>query len=87
MPAGNRVIPGLVSANRGNAAFPGSATFDERRDSHHHLAFGAGPHFCLGAAFGRLELGIALGALLCRVPTLSLAVPESELRRYTETFT
>lgn len=44
-----------------------------------HLAFGAGPHFCLGATLARLEGSIALRELFGRFPGLRLAVPEAEL--------
>ncbi|MEU1404785.1 cytochrome P450 [Streptomyces sp. NPDC005728] len=87
IPAGSLVIPGLVSANWDSSEFPRPATFDERRDHHRHLAFGSGPHFCLGAALARLELGIALPTLSRRVPTLSMAVQERQLRRHSQTFT
>jgi len=43
-----------------------------RRDNH-HLSFGLGVHFCLGASLARLEAEIAFGALLERVPRLALA--------------
>jgi cytochrome P450 len=45
-----------------------------------HIAFGYGPHHCVGAALARLELQIALSTLLARFPTLRLAVPAAELR-------
>ncbi|MEU8890899.1 cytochrome P450 [Streptomyces sp. NPDC048442] len=40
-----------------------------------HLAFGRGPHFCLGAPLARLQLRTALSALFTRFPTLRLAAP------------
>jgi len=43
--------------------------FDVERGSRDHLAFGFGPHSCLGASLARLEAGIALRALLERFPT------------------
>ncbi|MCZ0975033.1 cytochrome P450 [Streptomyces albulus] len=46
-----------------------------------HLAFGAGPHSCLGQALARTELQVVLDVLLRRLPSLELAVPVSELRR------
>jgi cytochrome P450 len=46
--------------------------FDVRRDPNPHLAFGLGVHYCIGAPLARLELGVALGALLRRFPGLEL---------------
>jgi cytochrome P450 len=40
------------------------------------VAFGFGPHFCLGAALAREELRIALDHVLTRLPGLELAVDE-----------
>ncbi|MEU2432440.1 cytochrome P450 [Streptomyces sp. NPDC007861] len=88
IPAGSLVIPGLVSANRDATEFADPDDFDAgREDNQRHLAFGGGPHFCLGAALARLELSVALSTLARRVPTLRLAVPETRLQRRTETFT
>jgi cytochrome P450 len=45
--------------------------FDIHRKPNHHLAFGQGIHFCLGAPLARLEANIALTSLLQRVDHLS----------------
>jgi cytochrome P450 len=45
-----------------------------------HLAFGYGPHFCLGAELARLEGRIGVRALFERFPRLALALPPAELR-------
>jgi cytochrome P450 len=45
-----------------------------------HLAFGHGPHYCLGAALARLETEIALRVLFEAYPDLALSVPAQELR-------
>ncbi|MGW4231789.1 cytochrome P450 family protein [Streptomyces sp. NPDC004980] len=48
--------------------------FDIAREQRRHLAFGNGPHFCLGAPLARLEAALALPAVFERFPGLSLAV-------------
>jgi cytochrome P450 len=53
--------------------------FDITRPPAKHLAFGGGPHFCLGAHLARLEAAVALPALFARYPDLSLAVAADEL--------
>jgi cytochrome P450 len=63
------------AANRDPAAFPEPDRFDPGRRSAHHLAFGHGPHACLGQALARLEGEIALRILAERRPGLRLAGP------------
>lgn len=53
--------------------------FDLTREQRRHLAFGHGPHFCLGAPLARLEATTALPALFARFPGLSLARPRETL--------
>ncbi|NKI41974.1 cytochrome P450 [Streptomyces physcomitrii] len=78
--AGEGVLCMLSSANRDEAAFPGEAGLDLGRDARRHLAFGFGVHQCLGQALARVELQVALGTLLSRLPELRLAVPFEEIR-------
>ncbi|MCZ7436832.1 cytochrome P450 [Micromonospora sp. WMMC241] len=80
LPVGSAVLPAIASANRDATVFPDADSLDLDRTHNPHLAFGAGPHHCLGAALARMELQEALGALLRRLPGLRLAVDESELR-------
>ncbi|QUQ69294.1 cytochrome P450 [Kutzneria sp. CA-103260] len=51
-----------------------------KENSRSHMAFGHGIHFCVGAPLARLQLRVALPALVNRFPSLRLAVPEEELR-------
>jgi cytochrome P450 len=63
----------LAAAGRDPAAFPDPDRFDIRRGASNHLAFAAGPHFCLGAPLARLEATIALGQVARRVVAPELA--------------
>jgi cytochrome P450 len=56
------------SGNRDDRKFPDGDTFDIRREIGHHLSFGYGLHFCLGAALARLEGRVALDEVLNRFP-------------------
>jgi cytochrome P450 len=63
----------LAAAGRDPTAFPDPDRFDIRRGASNHLAFAAGPHFCLGAPLARLEATIALGQVARRVVAPELA--------------
>jgi cholest-4-en-3-one 26-monooxygenase len=71
--AEDQVILVYPAANRDPEAFPDPTRFDVRRDHNQHLAFGFGPHFCLGAALARLELKVMFTEVLHRLPNLELA--------------
>ncbi|GAA3127051.1 cytochrome P450 [Streptomyces rectiviolaceus] len=86
IPKGSAVLAAICSANRDERRFTEGPTaeFDPFRPSAAaQLAFGHGPHFCLGAALARAELQIVLGTLVRRFPTLKLAEDASELRMTT----
>jgi cytochrome P450 family 142 subfamily A polypeptide 1 len=73
MREGQQVILMYPSANRDAAVFDDPDRFDVRRDPNPHLAFGFGPHFCMGASLARLELKVMFTELLRRLPDLHLA--------------
>ena len=61
------------AANRDPAAFDSPDCFDVQRQPNQHLAFGFGPHFCMGASLARLELKVMFDELLSRLPDIRLA--------------
>jgi len=79
IPKGAQVLVSLGAANRDEVAFTHPDVFDIRRDEARHLAFGHGPHYCLGASLARLETSIAFEALFRRFPALTLAAPVESL--------
>ncbi|WP_017555817.1 cytochrome P450 family protein [Nocardiopsis baichengensis] len=86
IPRGDAVVCALAAANRDPSAFDAPERLDlarapaGRRES--HVAFGHGPHYCLGAALARTEGEVALGALLERHPHLRLAVAPDRVERF-----
>ena len=70
---GDQVILLYPAVNRDPRVFEDPERLDVRRDPNPHLAFGFGPHFCLGAALARLELNVMFAELLRRLPDLHLA--------------
>jgi cytochrome P450 family 142 subfamily A polypeptide 1 len=73
--AGDRVMLAYPSANRDEAVFDEPFRFDIRRDPNHHLAFGQGTHFCIGANLARLELRLLFGELTQRWTNLRVITP------------
>jgi cytochrome P450 len=68
MKAGDMVCIPLNAATRDEAAFPHATTVDITRKPNRHIAFGAGPHRCLGSHLARQELRIALEEWHKRIP-------------------
>ena len=73
--AGEQVLGMIDAANHDPAVFELPDTLDVTRDARRHLSFGAGAHYCLGAALARAEAQIALTALIA-LPNLELAIDE-----------
>jgi cytochrome P450 len=70
---GDRLMLGWASANRDPAVFPDPDTLRlDRRHPKQHLAFGRGPHFCIGAPLARLEARTVIEELLARTRRLRL---------------
>ncbi|HEY3893758.1 MAG TPA: cytochrome P450 [Pseudonocardiaceae bacterium] len=83
--AGQRVLVLLGAANRDPEQFRDPERFDITRTPAPHLAFGAGPHFCLGAALSRLEAQETLRQLLPLLSEWRLA-PGAPAWRVSDTF-
>ena len=77
---GDPVVLWYPSANRDEDVFPHPDRFDIRRDPNHHLSFGVGEHFCLGAHLARMELRIIFREILARLDDMELAGPVRRLR-------
>jgi cytochrome P450 len=69
VPEGSVMLLLTASGNRDERKFPEGDRFDIHRRIDHHLAFGYGSHFCLGAALARLEGRVALDEVLQRFPS------------------
>jgi cytochrome P450 len=79
VPAGAAVLFLVGAANRDDRKYPEPDRFDIHREVVSHLAFGYGPHFCLGAALARLEGRIALDELLARFPEWDVDLADAKL--------
>jgi cytochrome P450 len=79
IPRGALVLVAIVSANADETRFPQPERLDVSRAENRHLAFGLGPHYCLGAPLARMEARVALAALIQRFPQLRLAAPAKQL--------
>ena len=69
---GERVALLLGAANRDPARFAEPDRFDPERADGAHVTLGGGLHYCVGAQLAKLEIGVAIGALFERLPTLAL---------------
>lgn len=80
IPKGELVLGVLASANRDSKHFANPDTLDIAREHNHHLGFGQGMHYCLGAPLARLEAQIAISTLVKRAPNLRLKVAPDQVR-------
>jgi len=77
---GDKVVVSFTSANRDEAVFANPDRFDIRRHPNPHLAFGHGPHFCLGAHLARTQIQALFREVLTRTSSLTYAGHPSYLR-------
>ncbi|MDP9794132.1 cytochrome P450 [Catenuloplanes nepalensis] len=82
--AGQTVTVSIPAANRDPARFADPDTLDLLREAGSHVAFGHGIHQCLGQQLARVELQVALPALVTRFPSLRLAVPATDVAMRTD---
>lgn len=84
IPKGSVVLPNPSGANHDPSVFDDPLRFDIHRFAgkavNPHLAFGHGPHYCLGANLARMELQEAFRALVTRLPTLRAQEDLASLR-------
>jgi len=83
IPARTPMIFAINAANRDPAVYPDPHTFDITRRATPLVAFGQGPHSCIGNWLAFTELVTALRALLDRLPNLRLAAGAAEGARIT----
>ncbi|MEU0236370.1 cytochrome P450 [Nocardiopsis sp. NPDC006198] len=80
IPAGDGIIPLLAAADHDPAVFPDPERIDFDRTGRTHVAFSYGIHQCVGQNVARLELGVAIGTLVDRMPGLRAAEPFESVR-------
>lgn len=72
MKQGEMALLFLPGADLDEAAFPEAETFNLEREGKAHIAFGAGPHRCLGSHLARIELNILYEEMMARLPEFRL---------------
>lgn len=82
IPKGSVVMAMYGSTGRDERKFPNPDKFDVERDNaRSHMAFGQGPHFCVGAALARSEARIAYELLLSRLDNIAFAPVDEVMHR------
>jgi cytochrome P450 len=75
LPKGTQVFMSLAAANRDPRRFDNPDRYDmDRANADKHIAFGRGPHICLGRLLAKLELSIVLELLVAKLPSLRLVI-------------
>ena len=83
IPEGALLMVRFAAGNRDESVFPRAGALQVDRDNaDSHLAFGQGTHFCLGAQLARMELNVALTALLRRTTNWSLVAGKNSLKHH-----
>ncbi len=77
---GDAIMAHLSAANWDAEVFADPHRLDLARKPNRHVAFGGGPHFCLGAWLAKAELAVVLRRLWAKAPDVALAVPMDDLR-------
>lgn len=78
---GEKLLLLYPSGNRDEDVFEDPFRFDITRRPNDHLAFGVGPHFCLGNALARVEIKTMVDRLLERLPDLEMVEPSEPMWR------
>jgi cytochrome P450 len=86
IPEGAQVIAHVGSANHDETRWDRPEEFDIHREQKPHAAFGFGPHMCLGMHLARLEMRVAVGAVLDRLPEIRLAPDADDIHVHGERF-
>ena len=83
--AGQQLLLMYSSANRDPKHFADPGRFDVTRQPNHHVSFGFGTHFCLGAALARMEIRLFYEELVRRVRAFRL-VPGTQVEEQPNAF-
>ena len=76
---GEGVVVSGLSANWDPQVFTNPDELDVERGTRNHIAFGFGPHQCLGQNLARMELEVVFNTLFRRIPGLRLAAPVDDI--------
>lgn len=80
LPEGAHLLLMYGSANHQDSVFPCPFEFDEtRKNVGRHIAFGSGPHRCIGLALARMEIKVAARQIVKRIKNIKLKVDPTEL--------
>jgi cytochrome P450 len=80
IPAGAHMLLVYGSGNEDETVFPEPRKFDpSRQNLGRHVAFGGGPHRCIGLALARMEVKVAAREIARQMTNMKLAIPESEI--------